>query len=143
MSSPIELTTLISVTRAAINKAETVTSNREICVRLTNKLRLAVQTLQDIQSNYRLKSEQQKTVNGLCKDLYDVTRRANNLFDQCQSHDIVEKITNFIRSTSINDELAQLQTELQTIITMLHLALHVAKFKVSDRGATQVIKNDP
>lgn len=57
MSSPIELSTLISVIRTAINKAETVTSNLEICVRLTNKLRLALQILQDIQSNYRLKNE--------------------------------------------------------------------------------------
>ena len=74
MSSPIELSTLISVVRTAINKAETVTSNREIFVRQTNKLRLAL-FLQDIQPNYRLKNEQHKTINGLCKDLYDVTHR--------------------------------------------------------------------
>jgi hypothetical protein len=94
-------------------------------------LNLAVQTLQDIQSNYRLNSKDKQTVNDLSKSLYDVTSRANNVFDQCQSHKIVEKIKSFIFSSSIKDELSQLQTELQMIITMLNLVLQVAKSSVS------------
>jgi plasmid maintenance system antidote protein VapI len=134
MTGSIEISTVTKLIQICVNKGQTVSSNRETCIRLTDTFSLVLEMLQDIQSNYHLKTEQERTrVNRLLQRLQVATTAANGQFDRCQSRVFSKRIGNFLQSSSIKNKLGELQQELQTIISTLSLVLQIGKSKVSEK----------
>ncbi len=127
MAGPIKLSTVLKLIQTCVNKSQTATSNHKTCVRLTDSLSMAVKILQNILSNNHLTIDAKKTADHLLQRLSVVASEANDQFDQCQSHKISEKISAFLHASSIQENLGQLESELQTIMAMLSLLLHQVK----------------
>jgi hypothetical protein len=133
MAGPIQISTVVKIIQTCVNKGQTASSNLDTCIRLTNSLSMAVEILQHIQSNNHLTTEAREKVDRLLQRLSVVTSEVNDQFDQCQSDNISGKISTFLHASSIKDKLGKLQDELQNIMSMLTLLLHVGKPEVSDK----------